>query len=183
MNIGHDLMRRHGPRAAATRGMPGPPRCRHRGLAVAILVGGIAALLALGWSGARSEPSAKLAVALALALVAGVLVDRIVAWVRAPIHEHGSADAGDVLDRLWMPPWLRWTGVLAGRWAESPVRAACMALMVPALLVSLGLARHWKWLPATHSTRGLRGALAPAQPPPPPTPMPGAPSSAPAAPP
>ena len=164
MNIGHDLMRRYGPRDAATRGMPGPPRRRHRGLAVVLLAGGIAAFVALGWSGADSEPSAKLAVTLALALVAGVLVDRVVAWLRAPVHEQGSADAGDVLDRLWIPPWLRWAGALAGRWAESPVRAACMALVVPALLLSLGLARHWKWLPSTYTSRGLRGALAPAQP-------------------
>ena len=175
MNIGHDLMRRHGPRAAA-RGRPPPPRRRHRGLAVAILAGGIAAFLALGWSGARSEPSAKLAVTLALTLVAGVIVDRVVAWLRAPVHEHGSADAGDVLDRLWIPPSLRWAGALAGRWTESPVRAACMALVVPALLLSLGLARHWKWLPSTYSSRGLRGALAPVQPPP--APPPGGPPSA-----
>ena len=162
MNIGPELMRRLGPRRNPDPVRP-PPRGRAF-LAVLLAVAGTAGTLALGWAGVRSESAARIAAGLAVALVSVAVLDRVVAWIRAPIHESSVPDAGDVFDRLATPRAVRAVQGLAGQWSAAPMRASLSVVCVLAVLVALGLARHWGWIANTSSSRGPRGALAPAVP-------------------
>lgn len=174
MNIGHDLMRRFGPRRTGSDGEPAPARPASRVLALVLLAGGIASFAALGWAGRASESLARLAAVLALFLLGWLAVAGVVAWARAPVHDHSQPDAGDVLDRMWVPGFVRWWGGFPDAWARAPVRSALAVVAVLALGVAFSLALHWRWIPDHGGRRGPRGALAP------PAAAPAAPGGAPA---
>lgn len=173
MNIGHDLMRRLGPRRDH-RPAPSASPPHRTAAAIAATAAGIAGIAALGIAGRTSERAAHGAVAVAGALLAVAAVSALVGWLRAPVNANDSTvDAGDAFDRLVTPRDVRSARLVAGAWTASPMRGALTVLLAVALVVAFGLAVHWGWLPATRSSRGLRGALAPA----PPAPAPPAPAS------
>ncbi|MFM8731195.1 MAG: hypothetical protein ACKOFI_06045 [Phycisphaerales bacterium] len=165
MNIGHDLMRRFGPRT--TRAVkPPPPSVGQRIVAIAVTVAGAAGLLALGWIGRGSEPVARVSVGAAAVLLGLSVLAWVIDWIRRPIHETASFDAGDVFERLVTPRDIRSARAFAAAWTRSTLRGTLVTLTVVSVLVAFGLAQHWKWIPTYGSSRGPRGALAPAVPPP-----------------
>jgi hypothetical protein len=163
MNIGHDLMRRFGPRSSRDAS-PRPPSMRDRVFAIVVAFAGTAGLFALGWAGRGSEPVARVAVGAAAVLLGLAVVTSFVDWMRRPISETASFDAGDVFTRIATPHPVRSAMSLASTWTGSPMRATLAVLAVVSLLVAFGLARHWGWIPSDGSGRGPRGALAPAVP-------------------
>jgi hypothetical protein len=178
MNIGHDLMRRLGPRREHEPA-PSPPSPHRQLAAIAVTVAGIAGIAALGIAGRTSERAAQGAVAVAGALLAVAIVSRIVGWLRAPVNGNDSSfDAGDAFDRLVTPRDIRSLRHVGRAWTASPMRGALTVLATFALVVAFGLAVHRGWLPATRSSRGPRGALAPAPAAPAPPPAPNAPPPA-----
>lgn len=163
MNIGHDLMRRYGPRKSGDSG-PRPPGMRDRAFAIVVAFAGTAVLLAIGWAGRGSEPAARVAAGTAAILLGLTLVRSFVDWMRRPVSEASTFDSGDVFARIATPRSVRSAMSLASTWAGSPMRAALAVLTVVSLMIAFGVASHWGWIPSSRSARGPRGALAPAVP-------------------
>jgi len=163
MNIGHDLMRRYGPRQSRDAG-PRPPGMRDRVFAIVVALAGTAVLFVIGWAGRGSQPAARVAVGVAAVLLGVTLVLSVVDWMRRPVYDTSSFDAGDVFMRIAMPRSARAAISLTHTWTGSPMRAALAVLTVVSLMIAIGVSSHWGWIPSSKSARGPRGALAPAVP-------------------
>ncbi|MFM8640917.1 MAG: hypothetical protein ACKOEL_09805 [Planctomycetota bacterium] len=133
MNIGHDLMRRFGPRREPLRDEHPRPRGVDWVLAAFLLAIGGAAVAGLAVAGFRSAAGARVAVPLCLTYVGGYALYSLIRWLVTPGFDQTSIDAGDMFDRGFLR---------RRRYGGPPVQVALAVLAAAALWVALAVVRH-----------------------------------------
>lgn len=154
MNIGHDLMRRFGPRREPLRDERPRPSVSEWVLAGFTLAAGGAAIAGLAVAGFRSESGARVAVALCLTYLGGLALYRVIRWLVTPGFDGTVVDAGDIFDRRVFR---------RGHFAGPPAQAALVVVAVAAIWLALAVSRHHRWWPSRSGARAPApaGALAP----------------------
>ena len=69
---------------------------RDRVFAIVVALAGTAVLFVIGLAGRGSQPAARVAVGVAAVLLGVTLVLSVVDWMRRPVYDTSSFDAGDV---------------------------------------------------------------------------------------
>lgn len=166
MNIGHDLMRRFGPRRELPPDEHPRPRAADWVLAGFVLVAGGAAVAGLAVAGYRSEPGARVAVALCLTYLGGLTLFGVIRWLVTPGYDRTEIDAGDVFDH----------GIRRRRYfGGPPLQVALTILAMASIWVALSVSRHHRWWPRGSGTPASAptGAAGPTSAPAPRAPTPG----------
>ena len=136
MNIGHDLMRRFGPRREPLRDEHPRPSVAEWVLAGFTLATGGAAIAGLAVAGFRSESGARVALVLCLTYLGGLALYRVVRWLVTPGFDGTVVDAGDIFDRRLFR---------RGHFGGPPVQMALVVVAVAAIWLSLAVSRHHRW--------------------------------------
>lgn len=133
MNIGHDLMRRFGPRREPLRDEhPRPARAEWVLAAFMLAVGG-AAIAGLAVAGFRSPEGARIAIPLCLSFVGGYGLYRVIRRLASPGFDQTTVDAADLFDRGFLR---------RNRFGGPPVQVALALLAAAALWAALAVMKH-----------------------------------------